>query len=80
MSRGFQPNRRGIQALLRTPEAGRAVRQAAERMAASADGDFRTDSALGSRRWRAAVIGDYSKHRAGDKTRARLLRALGGGR
>lgn len=79
MSRSFQPNRRGIQALLRTPEVGRETQRIAQRMAGSVDGDFRTDNTLGPQRWRAAVIGDYSKHNAAAKTRAKLLRALGGG-
>lgn len=75
----FRPNRRGINALLKADGAGAAVRRAAERIAGSAGDDFRTDSALGRRRWRAAVIGNYRKPRDAEGTRAALLRGLDGG-
>lgn len=75
----FRPNRRGISSLAKSDGAGAAVRRAAERIAESAEGDFRTDSALGPRRWRAAVIGNYDKHGDAEGTRAALLRGLDGG-
>ncbi|MEV6079618.1 hypothetical protein AB0L80_31580 [Streptomyces sp. NPDC052069] len=66
---------------MKTPEAGAEVRRVAERIAAAAStggGDFRTDSALGSRRWRAAVIGNYRKQNDAEGTRRALLRGLDG--
>lgn len=78
----FRANRSGINSLMRTPGSGRAVRETAERIASAAGaggGDFRTDSALGQRRWRAAVIGDYRRMRAAERTRRALLRGLDGG-
>ncbi|MGW2380200.1 hypothetical protein [Streptomyces sp. NPDC001658] len=81
MSRRFRPNRAGINSLMRTPETGAEVRRIAERIAESAGsdgGDFRTDSALGTRRWRAAVIGNYEKQRDAEGTRRALLRGLDG--
>ncbi|QDY79792.1 hypothetical protein FQU76_28315 [Streptomyces qinzhouensis] len=76
----FRPNRRGIYSLMKTNGAGAAVRRAAERIAGSAGDGFRTDSALGRRRWRAAVIGNYDKPRDAEGTRSALLRGLDGGR
>ncbi|MFE7520576.1 hypothetical protein [Streptomyces halstedii] len=78
----FRPNRNGINSLMKTPGSGEAVRETAERIAAAAGsdgGDFRTDSALGARRWRAAVIGDYRRMNAAERTRRALLRGLDGG-
>ncbi|MFJ2783684.1 MULTISPECIES: hypothetical protein [unclassified Streptomyces] len=77
----FRPNMGGIRSLMKTPETGAAVRQVAERIASAAGsdgGDFRTDSALGARRWRAAVIGDYSRQKAAERTRRALLRGMDG--
>ncbi|WP_432068230.1 hypothetical protein [Streptomyces sp. C10-9-1] len=81
MSRRFRPNRNGINSLMRTPEVGAEVRRIAERIKASAEsggGEYRTDSALGSRRWRAAVIGNYVKHNDAEGTRRDLLGGLDG--
>ncbi|MEU5974293.1 hypothetical protein [Streptomyces sp. NPDC047315] len=75
----FRPNRNGINKLMRLDGSGAAVRRAADRIAASAGDGFRTDSALGRRRWRAAVIGNYLKHRDAEGTRTKLLRGLDGG-
>ncbi|MFE5896855.1 hypothetical protein ACFQ67_05455 [Streptomyces sp. NPDC056488] len=77
----FRPNRNGINSLMKTAETGDEVRRVAERIASAAGsdgGDFRTDSALGNRRWRAAVIGDYRRMRAAERTRRALLRGLDG--
>ncbi|MET9147304.1 hypothetical protein [Streptomyces sp. NPDC004042] len=78
----FRPNMNGIRSLMRTPEAGREVERIAARIASSAEGstggEFRTDSALGARRWRAAVMGDYKRHRAAERTRTALLRGMDG--
>ncbi|GAA2781403.1 hypothetical protein [Streptomyces showdoensis] len=78
----FRPNRNGINSLMKSDEAGAEVRRIAERMKAAAEsttgGDFRTDSALGAHRWRAAVIGDYAKHGDSEGTRRALLRGLDG--
>ncbi|MGW1864025.1 hypothetical protein ACWCPS_00520 [Streptomyces mauvecolor] len=68
---------------METPETGRKVERIAGRIAASAagaEGDFRTDSALGSRRWRAAVIGNYNFSKSGGHAGSRrdLLRGLDG--
>ncbi|MEU3060652.1 hypothetical protein [Streptomyces subrutilus] len=66
---------------MKTPETGREVERIAERIASSAGGsggDFRTDSALGARRWRAAVIGNYEKHNDAEGTRSALLRGMDG--
>ncbi len=77
----FRPNRQGINSFMKTPEAGREVQRIAGRIkSAAGDGDFRTDSALGARRWRAAVIGDYKRMRAAERTRRALLRGLDGAR
>ncbi|MFD9629791.1 hypothetical protein [Streptomyces violascens] len=70
---------------MRTPESGREVERIARRIesaAAGAEGQFRTDSALGSRRWRAAVIGNYNWARSGGLAGSRrdLLRGMGGTR
>ncbi|MER8067192.1 hypothetical protein ABTZ59_02600 [Streptomyces sp. NPDC094034] len=73
---------RGIRSLMKTPEAGREVERIAARIASSAEsatgGEFRTDSALGTRRWRAAVIGDYQKQGDAEGTRSALLRGMDG--
>ncbi|GGR71360.1 hypothetical protein GCM10010252_07120 [Streptomyces aureoverticillatus] len=77
----FRPNRQGINSLMKTPATGAEVRRIAERIAsaaAGAEGDFRTDSALGARRWRAAVIGNYKKHGDAEGTRRALLGGLDG--
>ncbi|MFD5900862.1 hypothetical protein ACFWHG_05110 [Streptomyces microflavus] len=77
----FRPNRNGINSLMKTPEAGAEVQRVAERIKAAAEsdgGEFRTDSALGPRRWRAAVIGNYKKQRDAEGTRRALLRGLDG--
>ncbi|MFB6535112.1 hypothetical protein ACFCY8_30210 [Streptomyces noursei] len=79
----FRPNRNGINSLMKTPAVGQEVRRIAGRIAAAAagpEGDFRTDSALGSRRWRAAVIGNYNFPKSGGHAGSRrdLLRGLDG--
>ncbi|MBB5934571.1 hypothetical protein [Streptomyces zagrosensis] len=77
----FRPNRSGINSLMKNPEVGREVERIAGRIAASAEGDggdYRTDSALGARRWRAAVIGNYNKHNDAEGTRSALLRGMDG--
>ncbi|WP_369376113.1 hypothetical protein [Streptomyces sp. cg36] len=81
----FQPNRTNINSFMKTPETGREVERIAGRIAASAagaEGKFRTDSALGSRRWRAAVIGNYNWPKSGGLAGSRrdLLRGMGGAR
>lgn len=78
----FRPNMRNINGLMKSDQAGAEVRRVAERIAEGAageGGEFKTDSALGSRRWRAAVIGNYKKHGDAAGTRAALLRNLRGG-
>ncbi|MBZ4319535.1 hypothetical protein [Streptomyces huiliensis] len=84
MSARFVPNRPGINSLMKTPETGAEVRRIARRIsvaAAGADGDFRTDAALGAMRWRAAVIGNYNWPKSGGLrgSRRALLSALDGG-
>ncbi|MEU8619938.1 hypothetical protein [Streptomyces sp. NPDC048623] len=78
----FRPNRVGITSLMKSDEAGAEVRRIAERIASAAEsttgGDFRTDSALRAHRWRAAVIGDYSRHNAAERTRRALLGGMDG--
>ncbi|WP_405793345.1 hypothetical protein [Streptomyces sp. NBC_01506] len=77
----FRPNRNGINSFMKNPATGAEVRRVAERIAQSADssgGEYRTDSALGSRRWRAAVIGNYKKQNDAEGTRRALLRGLDG--
>ncbi|MFB6816266.1 hypothetical protein ACFCV8_17175 [Streptomyces sp. NPDC056347] len=78
----FRPNMTGIRSLMRTPEAGREVERIASRIRSSAEGstggEFRTDSALGPRRWRAAVIGNYQKYGDAEGTRSALLRGMDG--
>lgn len=78
----FRPNRAGINSLMKSDEAGAEVRRIAERIASAAEsttgGDFRTDSALGNARWRAAVIGDYAKHNDAERTRRALLGGMDG--
>ncbi|MFD8955696.1 hypothetical protein ACFV0W_01880 [Streptomyces anulatus] len=78
----FRPNRSGINSLMKTPEVGREVERIAGRIASSAEsatgGEFRTDSALGARRWRAAAIGDYEKRNDAEGTRSALLRGMDG--
>ncbi|MFD7539570.1 MULTISPECIES: hypothetical protein [unclassified Streptomyces] len=79
----FRPNRDGINSFMKTPETGREVERIAGRIAASAagaEGDFRTDSALGAHRWRSAVIGNYNWPRSGGLAGARrdLLRGMDG--
>ncbi|MFG2147522.1 hypothetical protein ACGFRG_25550 [Streptomyces sp. NPDC048696] len=79
----FRPNRTNINSFMKTPESGREVERIARRIAASAagsEGQFRTDSALGSRRWRAAVIGNYNFAKSGGHAGSRrdLLRGLDG--
>ncbi|SCD35497.1 hypothetical protein [Streptomyces sp. OspMP-M43] len=78
----FRPNRSGINSLMKNPEVGREVERIAGRIASSAEsvngGEFKTDSALGSRRWRAAVIGDYEKQNDAEGTRSALLRGMDG--
>ncbi|MGW2860835.1 hypothetical protein [Streptomyces sp. NPDC001205] len=81
----FRPNRANINSFMKTPEAGREVERIARRIAesaAGAEGQFRTDSALGARRWRAAVIGNYNWAKSGGLAGSRrdLLRGLGGAR
>ncbi|MER5304587.1 hypothetical protein ABT039_34685 [Streptomyces lasiicapitis] len=72
----------GINSFMKSPEAGREVERIADRIAESAEGatggDFRTDSALGNRRWRAAAIGNYGKHNDAEGTRSALLRGMDG--
>lgn len=75
----FRPNHRGINSLMRADQVGDRLRTLADRIAAMAGDGFRTDSALGPRRWRAAVIGNYLKHRDAEGTRRALLRGLDGG-
>ncbi|MEW2034902.1 hypothetical protein AB0901_30925 [Streptomyces roseifaciens] len=80
----FRANKAGINSLMKTPEIGREVERIAGRIAATAagaEGDFRTDSALGPMRWRAAVIGNYNFPESGGAAGARrdLLRGLDGG-
>ncbi|WP_161624877.1 hypothetical protein [Streptomyces spectabilis] len=71
-----------INGFMKTPEAGREVERIAGQIAAAAEsstgGEFRTDSALGNRRWRAAVIGNYAKHNDAAGTRSALLRGMDG--
>ncbi|MFJ9161219.1 hypothetical protein ACIRPS_30965 [Streptomyces griseoviridis] len=78
----FRPNRSGINSLMKNPEVGREVERIAGRIASSAEsatgGEFKTDSALGARRWRAAVIGNYQKHNDAEGTRSALLRGMDG--
>lgn len=78
----FRPNMNGIRSLMKTPEAGREVERIAGRIASSAEsatgGEFRTDSTLNARRWRAAAIGNYKKHGDAAGTRAALLRGMDG--
>ncbi|WP_189828602.1 hypothetical protein [Streptomyces finlayi] len=67
---------------MKTPEMGAEVRRVAERIASAAEsvkgGEFKTDAALESRRWRAAVIGNYAKHNDREGTRDALLRGMDG--
>ncbi|MFJ3858155.1 hypothetical protein ACIPRL_18160 [Streptomyces sp. NPDC090085] len=77
----FRPNQRAIAALMKSDQARAAVLKKADQIAEAAAGegdDFRTDSGMTSARWRAAVIGNYSKHRDAEGTRAALLRGLDG--
>lgn len=77
----FRPNRAAIAALMKSDQARAAVVAHAERIAEAAAGegdDFRTDSGMTGARWRAAVIGNYAKHRDAEGTRAKLLRGLDG--
>ncbi|MGW8327311.1 hypothetical protein ACWGLE_05290 [Streptomyces sp. NPDC055897] len=79
----FRPNKSGINSLMKNPEVGREVERIAGRIAASAagaEGDFRTDSALGPMRWRAAVMGNYNFPKSGGHSGARrdLLRGMDG--
>ncbi|MFE2977465.1 hypothetical protein [Streptomyces sp. NPDC059258] len=78
----FRPNMTGIRSLMKTPGSGREVERIAGRIASSAEGatggEFRTDSALGARRWRAAVIGNYAKQNDAEGTRSALLRGMDG--
>ncbi|MEU3074390.1 hypothetical protein [Streptomyces laurentii] len=78
----FRPNRSGINSLMKTPSSGAEISRIAERIASAATsttgGDFRTDSALGTHRWRAAVIGNYTKHNDIEGTRRALLGGLDG--
>ncbi|MFE9569241.1 hypothetical protein ACFYMW_12185 [Streptomyces sp. NPDC006692] len=81
----FRPNRSGINSLMKNQEVGREVERIARRIAASAtgsEGDFRTDSALGGKRWRAAAIGNYNFAKSGGHAGSRrdLLRGLDGAR
>ncbi len=82
--RKFKPNKAGINSMMKTPETGREVERIAGRIAASAagaEGKFRTDSALGRRRWRAAVIGNLNFPKSGGLAGSRrdLLRGMDGG-
>ncbi|MGW1836319.1 hypothetical protein [Streptomyces sp. NPDC002067] len=66
---------------MKTPPIGTEVRRIAERIKGTAEGaggDYRTDSALGARRWRAAVIGNYAKQNDAEGSREDLLRGLDG--
>lgn len=78
----FRPNRQGINSLMKTAATGQEVRRIAERIKGAAeaaeDGEYQTDSALGEQRWRAAVIGNYAKHRDAEGTRRALLSGLDG--
>ncbi|MFF1377549.1 hypothetical protein [Streptomyces sp. NPDC058308] len=77
----FRPNHNGINSFMKTPEAGAEVQRIAEGIKAASEsdgGEFRTDSALGARRWRAAVIGNYEKQRDAEGTRRALFRGLDG--
>lgn len=82
----FRPNRSGINSLMKNAEVGREVERIAGRIAgriassaeSATGGEFRTDSALGPRRWRAAVIGDYEKQNDAEGTRSALLRGMDG--
>ncbi|MFJ7250761.1 hypothetical protein ACIQWA_39820 [Kitasatospora sp. NPDC098652] len=81
--RKFRPNKSGINSLMKTPETGAEVRRIAQAIAESAgsnDGLFKTDSALGKRRWRAAVIGNYDWPNSGGLAGSRrdLLRGMDG--
>lgn len=81
--RRFRPNKSGINSLMKTPQVGEEVKRIAGRIAAAAagaEGDFRTDSALGRMRWRAAAIGNYNFAKSGGHAGARrdLLRGLDG--
>ncbi|WP_327385670.1 hypothetical protein [Streptomyces sp. NBC_01207] len=77
----FRPNQRAIASLMKSDQARAAVLKKAEQIAEAAAGegdDFRTDSGMTGARWRAAVIGNYSKHRDAEGTRSKLLRGLDG--
>ncbi|MFJ2906868.1 hypothetical protein [Streptomyces sp. NPDC087212] len=66
---------------MKTPATGAEVRRIAERIKSAAEGgggEYRADSALGSRRWRAAVIGNYEKQNDAEGTRRDLLRGMDG--
>lgn len=74
----FEPNRRAIAGLLKSPEVRALIErktQAAEHAASSGGGRFRTDVQTGPQRVRGAVIGDY---KADDPAESRrdLLRGL----
>ncbi|WAL73109.1 hypothetical protein OU787_17310 [Kitasatospora sp. YST-16] len=85
MARKFKPNKAGINSLMKTPEVGAEVRRVAQSIAQAAgsgdnEGIFKTDAALGRRRWRAAVIGNYEFEGSGGLAGMRrdLLRGLDG--
>lgn len=70
---------RNINAFMRADKTGDLVKDTARSVERAAGaGEWRTDSQLGPRRWRAAVIGNYAKHSDAAGTRAALLRGLGG--
>lgn len=78
----FVPNTRNINGFMKSPETGREVEAVARRIEAAAGangGYFRRDVALGRRRWRAAVIGDYDHTGGAEGSRRDLLRGLDGG-
>ncbi|MFD7591718.1 hypothetical protein ACFV6D_01625 [Kitasatospora sp. NPDC059812] len=83
MARKFRANKAGINSLMKTPEVGAEVRRVAQsiaEVAGSGEGLFKVDSALGRRRWRSAVIGNYDFPTSGGLAGSRtdLLRGLNG--
>ncbi|MFE2409846.1 hypothetical protein ACFXDE_16035 [Kitasatospora sp. NPDC059408] len=81
--RKFKPNKSGINSFMKNPETGAEVRRVAQSIAEAAgsgEGLFKVDSALGRRRHRAAVIGNYDFPNSGGLAGSRrdLLRGLDG--
>lgn len=75
----FRPNMRNINAFMREAKTGDLVKDTARNVERGAGpGQWRTDSQLGPRRWRAAVIGNYDKQNDAAGTRRALLRGMSG--